>query len=373
MKKVLFIRSNPVCPDSRVEKEAAALVEGGYEVNILAWDRETDYSIRLEKIEVESHTISIYRVGIPARFHAGFKNNLIPLTRFQLAIISFLFHKGNEYDIVHACDFDTAFSAALLRIVKKYKLVYDLFDYYVDSFSVPSVLKRLVEFLDIWTINKADGVIICSEDREKQIYKARPKNIEIIHNSPYIYNYRKDLTIKKDETIKVVYVGVLTHNRGILELCEYVSKHNDFQLHIGGFGILENDIKQFANMFSNIVFYGKIPYDETLRLESNCDIITAIYDPKIKNHVFAAPNKFYEGLMLGKPLLMIKGTGMSSVVEKEKIGAVVSYNQIGIGLEKIKEIKGEWTSISEREKQLYQTRYSWNEMKNRLLKLYDSF
>ena len=34
--------------------------------------------------------------------------------------------------------------------------------------------------------------------------------------------------------------------------------------------------------------------------------MTAIYDPNISNHYYAAPNKFYEALMLGKPLIMVK-------------------------------------------------------------------
>lgn len=372
MKKVLFIRSNPVSPDSRVEKEAAALAEGGYEVNILAWDREKEYSLRLETIDIESQKIEIYRIGILSQFHAGFKKNLIPLMRFQLAIIKFIAQRGNEYDIIHACDFDTAFSASLLRKVKKYKLVYDLFDYYVDSFSVPGVLKAVVESLDIRTMNKADGVIICTEDRKKQICKASPKRIEIIHNSPYFYNSGLGKNINKNKTIKVVYVGVLTQNRGILELCKYVAKHNDFELHIGGFGILENDVKQFADRFSNIVFYGKIPYVQTLQLEDSCDIITAIYDPMVKNHIYAAPNKFYEGLMLGKPLLMIEGSGMSSIVKDQRIGAVVPYDQIGEGLEQIKNMRNQWADMAEREKILYESNYSWCEMKKRLIKLYSN-
>lgn len=39
MKKILFIRSNPVFPDPRVQKEAKTLSDEGYEVEILAWDR----------------------------------------------------------------------------------------------------------------------------------------------------------------------------------------------------------------------------------------------------------------------------------------------------------------------------------------------
>ena len=37
--RVVMLRSNPVNPDSRVEKEVLALSKAGFDVQILAWDR----------------------------------------------------------------------------------------------------------------------------------------------------------------------------------------------------------------------------------------------------------------------------------------------------------------------------------------------
>lgn len=37
---VIFLRTNPVSPDPRIEKEADALIEVGYNVSVFAWDRE---------------------------------------------------------------------------------------------------------------------------------------------------------------------------------------------------------------------------------------------------------------------------------------------------------------------------------------------
>lgn len=39
-KKIIFLRSNPVNPDSRVEKEASTLIQNGFEVEVIGWDRE---------------------------------------------------------------------------------------------------------------------------------------------------------------------------------------------------------------------------------------------------------------------------------------------------------------------------------------------
>jgi hypothetical protein len=43
MKKILMLRSNPFEPDERVYKEAKSLLENGYSVTLLCWDRELKF------------------------------------------------------------------------------------------------------------------------------------------------------------------------------------------------------------------------------------------------------------------------------------------------------------------------------------------
>ena len=122
----------------------------------------------------------------------------------------------------------------------------------------------------------------------------------------------------------------------------------------------------------NIYYYGRISYDEALSLEQQCDIMLAIYDPTIENHRFAAPNKFYESLMLGKPVVMVRGTGMSQVVENNDIGVLIDYSKEGFicGINKLIERKDEWNSMGNRMKDIYQNQYCWDEMENRLTQIY---
>ena len=135
-------------------------------------------------------------------------------------------------------------------------------------------------------------------------------------------------------------------------------------------GILEPEVKKYAEENDNIIFYGKLSYAETLSIENRCDILIAFYDPSVPNHKFAAPNKFYEALMLGKPLIMAENTGMSEVVKKNDIGSVVPYSSPEKGFMELLERKADWEKMSEREKKLYDELYSWNTMSERLVKLY---
>ena len=122
--------------------------------------------------------------------------------------------------------------------------------------------------------------------------------------------------------------------------------------------------------YNNIFFYGRIQYGQTLYLEEQCDIMLAIYDPSVENHVFAAPNKFYEALFLGKPLIMVGGTGMSNIVSEYKLGATIDYSKEGFidGLNKLKSVDFDRTSIVAKE--LYNKYFSWKIMQERLIELY---
>lgn len=368
--KVLFIRANPVKPDSRVEKEAASLVRNGYEVSILGWDRNGDYALRKEPLNDLMPEVEAYRVGIKSSFGSGMKN-LKHLLKFQREIRKFL--KINEFDVVHACDFDTAFTAFHSIDHKKTRFVYDIFDYYADAFSIPSFMRRPVIALDRKIINGADLSIICTEQRREQIAGSNPKKLIVIHNCPpktALHDSSRDITERK--TIRIAYFGILSASRLIKEMIEVVSENKEYELHIGGFGVLEDYVKEAAEKNENIIFYGTVPYQKVLEVESESDILTAIYDPAVKNHFYAAPNKFYESLMLGKPVIMAKNTGMSEIVEEHDIGATIDFSKEGIenGLIELTKKKLRWPQMSSRMKKLYSEEYSWDEMERRLIRAY---
>jgi len=370
--RIVFIRSNPVDPDSRVEKEVNSLLKIGHSIEVIGWDRSNKYKKKDEILELHNGSVAIHRFGIPAIFGGGFKKNLIPLIKFQLNIFSWLIKNRKKYDAIHACDFDTAFSSFICAKLLKKKLIYDIFDYYVDSFHVPKVLKRVVEKIDHLIINKSDAVIICSEKRKEQIKGSHPKKLYIIHNSPPDLSDKINIKHLNKEKVKIVYVGILSEGRFLKEIADIIKDKSEYEFHIGGFGKLENYFKDLSKKYDNIYFYGKLPYKETLELEKSCDIMTAIYDPYIPNHKYAAPNKFYEALMLGKPIIMIKNTGMDDIVSKYKIGEVIEYNKVSLlkAFEKLKRQREKWKDIAIIMKDIYNKNYSWPIMEIELYSLY---
>lgn len=376
--RIIFIRSNPVAPYPRLEKTVNSLVMNGHEAHILAWDRSAKYSRKDSTHKLRDCQVPITRFGIPGKFGGGFKVNLFPLIKFQFNIFFWLFKNRKLYDAIHAYDFDTGYIALKCAKLLNKKLIYDIPDYYVDSHGLKGTLVgKLIQKMENNIINKANAVIICTEQRKEQIAGTSPKNLAVIHNSPVSINlekYKQSTDHNSNEKIKIVYVGILAASRFLKEIAEVVIRRDDCEFHVGGFGYLDEYFIELSEKYSNIYYYGRITYEETLKLESKCDVITAVYDPDVPNHYYAAPNKFYEALMLGKPIIMAKNTGMSDVVLKNEIGEVIEYDaeSFNDAINKLKRKKKQWNKISERAKKLYETEYSWTIMASRLLELYNN-
>lgn len=369
---IIFIRSNPITPDSRVEKEVNSLLKiKDLNIQLLGWDRTDDYNLKRESKKIGLNSVPLNLIGIKASFGGGFKKNLIPLLKFQIKGFKFLINNRNEIDIVHACDFDTAlFSFIFAKLFRK-KIVYDIFDFYIDSFSVPKKLKKLIKKLDYFIIDKSDACIICSEERIQQISGSNPKRLVIVHNSPP--KIENKIKIENKNKLKICYVGILGNGRLIEELLEIISENKDYELQIAGFGELEGLVKKYSEKNNNIIFHGKVEYSTTLELEANSDVITAIYDPNIKNHFYAAPNKFYEGLMLGKIIIMVENTGMSNFIKSSNLGEVIKFDKLSLSraLKNISNYSNdEKKSIHDRGQSIYEKQFSWNEMEKRLIELY---
>lgn len=76
----------------------------------------------------------------------------------------------------------------------------------------------------------------------------------VIHNTPMKLVSIEYESNNSHEKVKIAYIGILSYGRNILETCLFVSQNVQFELHIGGFGILEPEVKKFAEENENIIF-----------------------------------------------------------------------------------------------------------------------
>lgn len=378
-RRVLFVRANSLISDPRVEKEAATLIDAGYQVEALGWDRSATYPLRrVGDINAFGRSIPRMLIGSKGVFGAGVKN-LRPMLFFERQLVSYLCRNAAGYDYVHACDMDTGYAAMLGLRGTDTKLLYDIFDCFSESRSLPASLKKLARRMEKRVIEAADAVIICTDDRRQQIDHANPKNITVIENIPYADllegAFGSAAETEKMPYIVLSYTGSFGGDRYVKELLSVVASDKSLYLKIAGSGALIREVEEAAAFCERIRYYGKVSHLEALEIESSSDVVVACYDPSVPNNVLAAPNKYYEALMLGIPIISTDGTSVGSWVRHFDVGESLpvgfSLEQFGFAIHAVAE-KNANGEISRRARGIYESRYKWDEMGRRLTALYSS-
>lgn len=365
----MILRSNPIHPDTRVDKIARTLARAGYHVQVLGWD----YTGSLP-VEEQVAEYMLTRLHLPVRFGRGLANFSLQM-RWQLALLRWLSAQRHRFDILHACDLDTLLPALYCKAFYKKRLVYDIFDFYADMLrSTPAPLVKMLRKLELWGIGKADAVILADDSRREQIAGSRPKRLEVIYNTLDESQYAlPDPPPVRQEILTLAYIGLLQRERGLFELLELLGRHPEWSLELGGSGGEADELQRLASSLSNVRWHGRVPHETAMALNAAADLLLATFDPAIPNHRYSSSNKLFEAMLLGKPILVAQDTNMDRLVEAYSCGAVIAYGQpasLEAALLRFQTDPHYRQSCGENARRAYETRFNWPEMERRLLALY---
>lgn len=370
-KRVLILRSNPIAPDPRVEKEARALQQAGYSVSALGWDRSGSLPQRDEKLGFEC-----IRIPLQAGYGRGL-GNLPQLLRWQWQLWRWLIRNRWEFDVIHACDFDTILPALWCKTFFGKYLVYDIFDFYADHLrSTPQWIVKLIRAVDLWSIGRADGVILVDDARRMQIAGARPQRLEVIYNSPEVVSMEgHGVEEEQRGGLSLAYVGLLQMERGLLEMFHVLQRHLDWRLELAGFGGDEERIVELVRSMPNVAWHGRVSYERALELSRKADVLFATYDPLIPNHRYSSPNKVFEAMMLGKPVIVARNTNVDQIIETYDCGVVVPYGDeqaLEEALMCLAHDVDRRLLLGKNARRAYEEQYGWEQMKKRLQAFYEA-
>ncbi|GAF26380.1 glycosyltransferase [Moorella thermoacetica Y72] len=369
--RVLICRSNPVAPDPRVEKLAEALCQANYKVLVLAWDR----TGKLPR-EEERFGYRLIRFSHASPYGLGLKN-IFNLVSWQVFLLRRLIQEGRSAVILHACDFDTLLPCLLGKALWGKRIIYDIFDFYADSRrTIPSLMRKLLRILELRALEWADAVILADETRREQITRAKTRRVITIYNSPLdvLGFLKRNGPPQRLAELHLVYVGLLQVERGLLEIMNVLSRHPEWHLDLAGFGGGDEEcILGLARLLPNVTWHGRIPYKQAMELSYAADVLIATYDPTIPNHRYSSPNKVFEAMMLAKPVVVARSTGIDSLVEEINCGLVVPYGDVAAleaALIRLARDPAIRQRLGENGRRAYEEKYSWNLMRERLLALY---
>lgn len=373
MKTVIFVRTASMYNDSRAMKEIQSLSNNGYKVIVLGWDRTGSAIEKCRDLFNENVSFYFYECNI---VKIGFRNidKLILWFKWVYSKLSFITQNtALDSFIVHACDLDSGLPVYLflrrnshLRI----HLVYDIYDYYIDLHHIPKALESKIEQMEIAIINSAAVTIICTEERTAQIKKSTPQKLIVLHNSPDLREVRLP---KSSSDFDYTYCGSLFPARRLVkEILDRYPIHEELKFVFAGYGSYDELAEKLSVSYSNFRFLGTLIYPDVLEIESRTKVLSAIYDPLIRNHRLCAPNKFYESLALGKPVIVCQGTGIDKLVEKYNLGLTIQYDaeEFYKALDTLLKDPKRRKEMGQNGKRLYEEQYKWEIMEKRLLQAY---
>jgi glycosyltransferase involved in cell wall biosynthesis len=342
---VLMLLTNAYDPDPRVRQEALALIRKGCRVRILAWDRDLK-SPALETME----GVEVERVFLPS-LHGRGTTQLFFYTWLYLK----MFWKGwkSSFDVVHCHDLDTLPLGFALGKLKGKPIVYDSHESFVDMLegSVHPMVRRMLVSLETFLIRRVNLLITVGEKLRLHFVERGARHSVVVGNWKRLEEFsrsddqnreiRRKLHIP-DSAMVVVCIAQLFIDRKVEELLDAIDMTRDVHLIIGGKGALEELVKTRAANNPRIHYIGFVAAIEIPAYTCAGDVVYYGLDEQNPNARFSAPNKLFEALAAGKPMITADFGEIGQVVRNSSCGLILpkySGPEIRQALERLQEDK----------------------------------
>ena len=319
---IIFIRDNE-CFEPRVQNYLQYFEEHSIDYCVLAWNRNGS-------AKPNDKIVFFQREAEYGKRIANIPNKIA----WMLFVMKEIWKRRKECDSIHACDIDAVLPALFIGKMFRKFVVFDIFDW-ISSLTGKGAVYKLVEFLQNYAYAHSDAVILCEEERKAQA-KAQNNNVLVLPNIPSGKTAFDEETWgiisneRKSYDITISYVGVFDRDRGIENLLSCVSRNPRILLNIAGFGVLDDLVQSYAHEHKNIHNWGRVEYAVGQTIMKNSDVMAAMYHLTSPLHKYAAPNKYYESLLLGVPMITTENTLVASKVEKYDTGFILDETEANL-------------------------------------------
>ncbi len=319
---IIFIRDNE-CFEPRVQNYLRYFDGHAIDYNVLAWDRKGT-------AEPNPKITFFQRRAEYGKRIANIPNKIA----WMFFVSREIWKRRKECCLIHACDIDAILPALLMGHILHKQVVFDIFDW-ISSLTGKGAVYKLVEFLQNYAYAHSNAVILCEEERRAQA-TAQNRRVLVLPNIPdeKVELDKRTLEITEKErklyAFTISYVGVFDRDRGLENLLASVSQNKNVLLNIAGFGVLDEQVRSYAKKCNNIHYWGRVEYAVGQAIMKNSDVMAAMYHLTSPLHKFAAPNKYYESLLLGVPMITTEGTLVASKVKQYDTGFVLDETKAAL-------------------------------------------
>ena len=296
--KVIVSVTNDLETDQRVHKVCQTLEKQGYQVLLLG--RRLSYS----KVINRSYATKRFRLW----FNRG------PLFYLSYNLRLFFYLLFNSSDILISNDLDTLPANFFASKIRNTALVYDSHELFTE---VPELINRPItqkiwKTMEAWMLPSIKTAYTVSRQIKAYYFDNYGIEMELIRNFPlYIPT---DKPTSKENII--LYQGALNIGRGLEELIQAMQYVENALLHIAGSGDIELKLKQLCRELDiehKVVFLGRIPLEELREHTLKAKLGLSIEKSLGLNYQFALPNKVFDYIHAGVPVLY------SDLIEVKKV------------------------------------------------------
>jgi len=345
--KILFVWDSVYPWDIRVEKVCNSLMRRGHEIHLVC--RNPKYQVRNELYR----GIHLHRIGCLPKYFRKL-NGLFTFPFFLSPVWLLEIYsqaRSNSCDMIMVRDLPMAPAALIVGKLLGLPVILDMAECYpellrctwkFEKFRLSNLLTRnpyVADIIEKLVIDNIDEVLVMIEESRDRLLQMNVDSgkIHIVSNTPELDRFAscakvKDRQREDGKALKMVYVGLLNPSRGIdtllLAVKEYVNGGRKIELTIAGSGKDENRLKEITaqnGLEAHVSFLGWVDNSEVPRLVAESDICIVPHH-KCTHWDTTIPNKLFDYMAAGKPVLVSNVTPMERIVNENRCG--LSYEDL---------------------------------------------
>lgn len=369
-KRAIVSVTNDLYTDNRVNKICLFLVEEGYDVLLVG-------RLRKNSMPLESRSYKTKRMKL--LFDKG------PLFYAAYNLRLFFFLLAQRADVLVANDLDTLLANYVAKKFKpSSKLVYDSHEYFTE---VPELTKRpkVQRFwleIEKFIFPKLTTIYTVNESIAQLYEKTYNKKIQVIRNisptwKPLAYLSKVELGIPENKFVLILQGAGINVDRGAEEAVEAMCQLKDCVLLIVGDGDIVEELKKNVKSYdlqNSVLFFGKRPYNEMMQFTHNADLGLTLDKATNLNYKFSLPNKVFDYIHAGTPILSTRLVEIERVIERNKVGILIDELTVDSLVEAIQSLQANKNLLDELKANCQKAAdvENWEEEKKILKKIYSN-